>query len=64
MDPALVALIIEAGGELAKLLLEAFVSGNADMLSKPVRDILPVTLATTLAKRAADAAAEAKFGSK
>ncbi len=55
-------LIIEATVELGKLLYDAFKTGDMSKLARPVSEILPATLRTTLAKRAADLEAEKKFG--
>lgn len=63
MSPELVLLIVEAGTELVKALIAAFAKGDTSVLQKPVHEILPTPLLTTLAKKAADEAAKAKFGS-
>lgn len=55
-------LIIEATSELGRIIYEAFKTGDMSKLSRPVSEILPPVLKTTLAKREADLAAEKKFG--
>lgn len=62
MSPEVVALIIESSAAFAKVLLEAFKNGDHSVLAKPVSEIVPPTLAMTLARRAAEKAAELKFG--
>lgn len=66
MSPDLVLLIVEAGSELVKALVSAFSGGGTaalqSALAKPVDQILPTPLLTTLAKKAADAEAAKKFG--
>ncbi len=55
-------LVIEIGAEVGKFLLEAFQNGDTSVLDKPLKDIIPAELRTTLAKKLADAAAAKKFG--
>lgn len=57
------ALAMEIGIALARKVFEAMQAGDASILDKPVRELLGAELATTLAKKIADAKAEAKFGS-
>lgn len=55
-------LALEVATTLARAVIAAIQAGDASILDKPVRELLGQALATTLAKRAADARAAAKFG--
>ncbi len=66
MDPTtdieIVKLVVEATVQIGVMLYNAFKTGDMSALQRPVHEILPETLRVTLAKRAADAEAKAKFG--
>lgn len=56
-------IILEIAGAVGKFVLEALKAGSLEAaLDRPLRDILPHELRTTIAKRLADEAAAKKFG--
>jgi len=55
------SLAFEIGLALARAIFMAIEKGDASILDRPVRELLGAPLATTLAKRAADARAGARF---
>ncbi|UJR81503.1 hypothetical protein [Sandaracinus amylolyticus] len=57
-----VSLGFEIALTLARAIVSAIQAGDASILDKPVRELLGPELATTLAKKVADAKAHAKFG--
>lgn len=52
----------EVGMTLSRAIFDAVTKGDSSILDKPVRELLGGELATTLAKKAADAKAREKFG--
>jgi len=62
MDPVSIAqIVLSVVQAIGGLLIEAFSKGDASILDKPLKDILPAELRAETAKRLADAAAAAKF---
>ena len=61
MDPVTITVAIMS---LVSALVMAFNKYGRDIWDKPLREIVPAKLRTTLEKELADAAAEAKFGSQ
>lgn len=55
-------LTLEIGAAVGKYLLEAFQNGDTGVLDRPLRDIIPLDLRTSLAKKLADVEAAKKFG--
>lgn len=56
------ALIIQVVASLATEIAKAFQTGDASILDKPIRELLPDPLKTTLAKKLAEEAAAQKLG--
>lgn len=59
-----VALIIQVVAAIAGEIAKAIAAGDASVLDKPVRDLLPDPLKTTLAKKLAEEQAAQKFGAR
>lgn len=55
-------LIVEVVTVLGKEIAKALNAGDWSVLDKPVKDVLPSKLKTTLARKRAKAEADAKFG--
>jgi hypothetical protein len=55
-------LVLAVGFELAKIIIDAFTSGDHSQLHRPLSDFIPAELKTSLARRKAELEAKAKFG--
>lgn len=62
MDPVSIAqIVLSVASAVGGLVLEAITKGDASVLDRPLKDILPHELRSEIAKRIADEAAAKKF---